>query len=544
MSEYIKVYEPRVNVKGTAEQSKIVYMGGSRVDEQRYVADSSQVKPQTPVQSLFTVYPNNTRTVVDRYIKVRSYIEVTCDQPHQLSVNDALRQFPMNSIVETTTCTINGFPVAENTGDDLHAMLCYGNSTEERNRSISMSPAQPDQYQDYSDWTIYGSARNPLASYGENSAEPSRGGFVYEVVDANTFKAVVTEPLMLSPFFKGFGPQEEGMVNVNQINVSLRYKSDVGRVLSHASTGNAITSVSMTFTAPPELLVTQITPDVLQPIPELQVLPYYKKQTYIKQLQTLAPGASNTNIISDTIKLNQVPRQMYIFCRRSRASSNFGTSDSFLSLKNLQILWNSEQLFSSTSQQQLFEISRRNGCNLSWPQFSKYRGSVICIDFGGNLGLPDGQAPGVRGQFTCQVNGLTGTNEASTDFEPEFYIVFMMEGTLSISEGTAMASLGNLDTQDVLDARDAPELHHLNYEKLQGGSFLSSLKNVVSKVAHGVESALPMAKTIAGVVAPEFLPAVETAGRVAKCAKELTGGRLAGGRLAGGRLAGGRLRRR
>tara|TARA_R110002126_G_scaffold144735_1_gene290791 strand:+ start:20 stop:1654 length:1635 start_codon:yes stop_codon:yes gene_type:complete len=544
MNDYIKVYEPRVNVKSSVEQSKIVYMGGSRIAEQTHVADSSQTSPQIPIQSLFTVYPNNPRTIVDRYIKVRSYIEVTCDQPHQLGTNDALRSFPMNSVIETTTCTTNGFPVAENTGDDLHALKCYGNSVEDRSRSVSMTPAQPDSYQEYSDWTTYGSARNPLANYGENSAEPSRGGFVYEVVSPTVFRAVVTEPLMLSPFFDGNGHQEEGLVNVNQLNVSLRYKSDLSRVMSHASTGNAITTVGMTFYRAPELLVVQITPDVLQPIPELQVLPYFKKQTFIKQLPTLTAGQTNTNIISDTIKLNQVPRYMYLFCKHSRATSDFKTSDSFLSLKNLQLFWNSEQLFSSTSQQELFEISRRNGCNLDWPSFSKYRGSVICIDFGGNLGLPDGQAPGVRGQFTLQVNGLQGTNESSEDFTPEFYMVFQLEGTMSISEGVAMASLGNLDTQDVLEARDAPELSHLDYQKLQGGSFLSSLKNIVSKVSHGVESALPVAKLIAGVSAPEFLPALGMVGQVAKVGKCLTGGRLAGGRLAGGRLAGGAVRRR
>jgi hypothetical protein len=543
--ENVKVIEPRCNVKADTEKDHVVLTGGLRLNEQINAADSWGSAGTTPVQASFTVNPPSTSTIVDRNIKVRCFFEVSTDQPLQLGLNDALRQFPIASIMDVLTVQINGETVSDNMADKIHAMLCYGNDAETRRGDTSTSPSMPDNYQEYSDYSVYGSGKNSLSNYGEQAVEEGRGGFPVEVLSSTSFRVVITEPLFLSPFLNGLHMSDEGFVNVNQMNVNMRWKQNISQILSHSSLGNAITSVSVSMYRAPELLTTFITPDLTQPIPQLQVLPYVKTQEYIKQMGSIAPGIS-TRVVSDSIKLSQVPRKIYLFARHQRSTSDFSTSDSFLFLENLSVLWNNQSgLFSSATAQDLYRVSKGNGLNHTWSQFSKYRGSVFCAEFGKDIGLLDSEAPGCQGQYTIQVQA-TMKNVSTSDFTGEFYMVVLNEGTFSISENFARASLGNLNQQMVLMAKQSPELHHLTYSQLQGGGFFSGLKNIVNKIARGVQTVAssPITQQLVGTLAPEFAPALGMVGQVANVARRATGGRVAGGGVSGGGRKMKRLSRR
>ena len=280
--ETVKVLEPRVNIKEDTQKNHVVLYGGLRYTEQVEPADSWGSPTSTPIQAVWNIFPSSTQTIVDRYMKIRCYVEITTDADLQIGSNDALRQYPISAITDVLTVQINGEAVSDNLGDKIHAMLCYGDRSE-LTKSCSMTPDFPDNYQNYSDYTLYGSAKNPLGGYGEcgMSADP-RGGFPVEVIAPNQIRAVITEPIVISPFYNGHGSQEEGFVNVNQFQISYRWKSDLTKILSHSSTGNPITSVDVKFYRAPEILYTQITPDLTQPIPQLQILPYIKLQEYLK----------------------------------------------------------------------------------------------------------------------------------------------------------------------------------------------------------------------------------------------------------------------
>lgn len=538
--ENVKVYEPRVNVKADVEKDHVVLMGGLRVNEQVSAADSWGSAGTTPVQASWTVNPPSTSTIVDRNLKVRAFFEITTDQPLQLGLNDALRQFPIASIMDVLTIQINGETVSDNMADKIHAMLCYGNDAETRRGDTSTSPSMPDNYQEYSDYSVYGSGKNSLSNYGEQAVEEGRGGFPVEVLSSTSFRVEITEPLFLSPFLNGLHMADEGFVNVNQMNINMRWKQNISQILSHSSLGNAITTVSVSMYRAPELLTTFITPDLTQPIPQLQVLPYVKSQEYIKQMSALSAGAS-TNIVSDSIKLSQVPRKVYLFARHQRSTSTQDTTDSFLSIENLSVLWNNQSgLFSSATPQDLYRISKGNGLNQTWSQYSKYRGSVFCAEFGKDIGLLDTEAPGCQGQYTIQVQA-TMKNQSTASFTGEFYMVILNEGTFSISENFARASLGNLNQQMVLMAKQSPELHHMTYSQLQGGGFFSGLKNIVNKIARGVGAVAnsPLTQTLVGSLAPEFAPALGMVGQVAGAARKATGG----GGYSGGKIAGKKMKR-
>ena len=526
--ETIKVVEPRVNVVSDVQKNHVVLYGGLRYTEQVESADSWGSPTSTPINAVWNIFPASTQTIVDRYMKIRCYLEVTTDADLQLGTNDALRQYPISSITDVLTVQINGQAVSDNLGDKVHAMLCYGDR-DELHKSTSMTPNFPDNFQNYSDYQIYGSAKNSLGGYAEcgMSGDP-RGGFPVEPLAPNKFRAVVTEPIMISPMYNGHGSQEEGFLNVNRIQISYRWKSDLSKVLSHASTGNPITSVDVKFYQAPEILYTQITPDLTQRLPQLVVYPYCKLQEYLKPTNTFLAGQTR-QLVSDSIKLSQIPNLMYVFARHARETSNYETSDSFLVLEKLDVLWNNQSgLFSQCGKQELFEISRRNGCNLSYPAFSKYRGSVFCAQFGTDIGLLDTEAPQVQGQWTIQVRP-TFTNASTDDDDWDFYVVFANCGTFSISENMGRVSLGNLTPENVLNAKESDELDYQHYENLQGGKFHLKLKHLINKVARGVQTGAKVAKAM-------NVPYASEVGEVAGLARKLTGGRVSGGALMGGQV--------
>ena len=477
----VKMMAPVINVKQDLEMNHVISLGCQRYTPQVVTAQSWQ-STGPPIQSSFVYNPPSLQSITDRKIFVRSYVDIVTDQPMVLGLEDSLRAFPVNSIVDVTTISINGESVSDNTQSKLHAMLCYGNSPEERTKSVSVAPAQPDQFQQYNSWTTEGSARNTAAYYGEVQGEMSRGAFPVQVLSSTHIRAVVTEPIFVAPMNQGFGPQVEGFVNVNELTVNLRYSSNVGRVLSHSSNGNVITNVTVTFYQSPELLLDVYTPALTQPIPQLQILPYNKLNEYVRTMSDLASGAS-VQVYSDTIRLSQIPKYIYLFARRSDATSTFGTCDSFPSIESVSISWgNSSGLLAGASKQTLFEISRRNGCNLSWVQWSKQRGAVLAIELGKDIGLEDFEAPGLNGAYTFQ-SQVTFSNQSESSMSCQFYVVTVNQGTFSIAPNSARASLGGVTPEMVLAARNSPEVVRSEYESLHGSGFWSSLKNIIHKVS-------------------------------------------------------------
>jgi len=138
---------------------------------------------------------------------------------------------------------------------------------------------------------------------------------------------------------------------------------------------------------------------------------------------------------------------------------------------------------------------------------------------------------GCQGQYTIQIQ-MKVENDTGAVFNAEFFQVFLMEGTFSISENFARASLGNLTSDVVLRAKaEGEELDYHHYNRIHGGSFWSGLKSFVNKVARGVQTVAPIASKVLSAIAPEFSPVVAGVGQAANVARQLTGGRLAGGKV-------------
>ena len=150
---------------------------------------------------------------------------------------------------------------------------------------------------------------------------------------------------------------------------------------------------------------------------------------------------------------------------------------------------------------------------------------------------------GCQGQYTIQVQ-MDVVNDSGETAAWEFYQVFMMEGTFSISENFARASLGNLNNQMVLQTKmSGREVDYHHYVSLSGGGFWSGLKSFVNKIATGVGSVARFVAPVVSAIAPEFAPIVAGVSGLSSAVKDATGGRLSGGMLAGGRVSRRAMRR-
>lgn len=526
----IVVKEQVMDVVSDSQQNHIVYSGCQRSTQQVLSAQSSQLNPSPPQQTTFVYNPPSLQSVVDREIYVKAYLDVVVNQPLVFGVEDCLRAFPLNSITNITSVSINGESVSDNSGEKLAPLLTYGVTSQELDRTASTTPAQPDSYQQYNSWVTEGSARNPACFYGENSGCVSRGSFELEILSPTHFRCVVSEPLFISPLSQGFHGKVEGMVNVSELVVVLTHSQNVGRILSHSSNGNPITVVSTTFYRVPELLLTICTPPIDQPIPSLQQLPYQKPNQYVREMGNIAPGATQ-NIYSDTVRLSLIPEYIYLFAKHSQSTESFATSDSFLSIENVSVSWgNDTGILANASKEQLFQICQKNGCTLSWPAWSRFRGGVMAIRLGAEIGLQPFEAPGLSGSYTIQVN-ITFKNQSASTFNGSFYLVTMNSGVFSIAANVGRASLGGLTPEIILEARrSGRQMSHADYKRLSGGSFWTSLKSIINKVS--------------GALAP-VLGAVNPAlGQIATGVRDLTGSGVpravmsdmsSGGRVVGGR---------
>ena len=187
-------------------------------------------------------------------------------------------------------------------------------------------------------------------------------------------------------------------------------------------------------------------------------------------------------------------------------------------------------LLASASQQQLYNISKKNGVDLSFPEWSGNTplvglsnmeagisgffssvapngfqatglvGSVLCLDFGVDIGLSDIHAPGQLLNSQLQITAdFVNINQADT-FMFTMYIVTVSEGIWTVENLNSINQIGVLSKEDVLNATRNPAIDYKSTDNIYGGDFVGKVKSAGKKVLAGLKSALPYARDVASVI--------------------------------------------
>lgn len=460
---------------------------------------------------------------------------------------DAPRQFPIASGTNALKVSINNEAVSINISDIVHAMQYFNSDEHLKQGDYSMSPSYPDQAQQYS--STFMTNRSPLSFYGDSGDEGvvGRAGFPFTIVSNTNTTAVVDmyccEPLWISPLYWGKG-NSNGFVNVSTIDVTFTFLSAFGnRAWSHDAVSSGIQTTISSITASfnnfspafsyadntPQMFINFITPQDVQVIPwNLPITyPYFNVVPNSTDLGNVASNAT-VNAVSNNLQLSNIPNRVFIYIRETNNDlySTPNNPDTFFSIETLSVKFNNKTgIFSSANKRQLYEMSVKNGCTLSWAQWSGLPlystgsfsttysgvGSILCFEFGSDLPLDSLEAPGKDGQYQLQVQ-MTAINRSNRTINATMYIVYVNEGTFVIPKlGEAKSYTGVISSADILYAQRNPFIDYKDVEQVQGsGNFLSSLKHFGKDVGKALK-----------VAAPHILPTVKEAVSIAKDAAPL-----------------------
>ena len=474
------------------------------------------------VNATFSLPPANPETIYDRHVYLKQPVTLTfngtCPSGTNLLLDqrDAFRAFPLSSCMSNLAVKINNTQNSVVLKDGIHAFMRYHNGDESRQIDYSMTPTMLDNVQNYSDGAL--SNRNVLGQYKTDSFDFSRGAFPYSSVvqtpaDASgnatsVVSATLTEPLFLSPLLFG-RDQGPGLVGIQTFEVVVTW-GDLSRLWSHDASGNNITSITVNLSQP-TLLIQQIIPQDLQLIPKRSIYSYFELANYSNNYgRALNPNEFITTN-GPNVQLGSIPRKVYIFAKKQNSGLTITDTDTFLSISSISINWNGKDgLLSSCSQQDLYNISKANGCDMSYADWigktqgltisgptNSYglAGSVLCLNFGEQIGLESYQAPGLLGTFQFQVTNIGLTNVNSTkSIQPELWYWFVNEGTFNVMNNTSLSQIGVISKMDVLNSANAPIVSYKAAKHIHGANFLDDLKSVGRDVWSGVKSAIKEVK--------------------------------------------------
>lgn len=539
-----KVIDPRLAIR---RRRDYVALKGAMVS-------THQAFPATTINNSslqVTCNPPNRGIVVSRLVYKRVSFDITINGvnpgPGPLLTEGYYgpRAYPLASVTSSEQITLNNDTLTQAPVSQYWpALLWYHNEWRNRFGQYSLTPSMQDQFQDYGE--AAGTIRNPLAGYGDNSLECTRRSFAGLEVLTNTqnqatLRLTVTEPILISPLVFGQGSNfTSGLSGLQNMSYTATL-GDLRRVMSLTPTqgdpAKLITNNDIIVNmASATLLFNYLTPDPLMPVPRNIVTSYFSIVSYpTRSSAPVLPGAS-VDLNMQSIQVTSIPRRIYVFARRDDAEQTAFTSDTFMSFpigeNPVSMTWNNNQFLSQCSTEDLYNISVKNNVNMNYSQFVKNTGSVLCLDFGTDIGLMSDEAPGSLGNYQMSIRARF-KNTSQETLTPSLYVVVVYEGTFNVRDGNCSHMIGVLSRRDVLNAQRVPGVTYSSSADVYGGNFFKKIGSAFRKAASFAKDNKLLSKGLSLV--PH--PAAQMASRVAA----MSGLGMSGGEAYGEGMSGGNL---
>jgi hypothetical protein len=482
--------------------------------------------------------------------------------------NLAPRQFPLANAMQSLDVTINGTHFTVTPSEYIHAIMQY-TTPQYRNQIFSGTAHMPDRNTSF----MHGYDASPLNLAGEGSflGELPRGTHLTNAFQFNDsvldFKKI-REPLFISPLLQYFG---HGMTNINEINVTINWVSAlVPHMFSYVPCNNVNAdsiglthghvvpnpnALSVTFPTNPNLVVRYYSPDDDIDIPAQTSLIHHQPYRLSRALGLIAPVANTLSFTGDNIRLNQIPAAVYIWIQKSTGTRNLANMTAFTDYHNpiTQIkvnFGNQTSILGNLDQFQLLDLAVENGFDAGSALISDYNtnGNIVresfCLKliFGKDIPLPEGQTPGLRGDFNFQINGDyvmpmcletdIAQNAARGDFlnldggagtataNMSLEQLFIYSGKVEIRPQECTVETGIINVGDIVGAEDMGGTYDsLGYEggSLVGGSHVGGSEVGGSAVGGGFGSLVSsFAKNL-----PQIIETGKKVGEAGSSAKQL-----------------------
>jgi len=383
----------------------------------------------------------------------------------------------------------------------------------------------------------------------------------------NTWEIVIqfttTEPFIcLPPWINTNSNNQAGLVGVNNLSCNFNIDSTCARVFSTAnsyisnitlgatsavmSTPNISTSTDIEVNGVTYVVSTSVDagsainpfqssqllfnflslqPEQYKKISSKNCVPYLDYPRYLSSQQSTATIVSGgtTTLTSQSLQLNQIPDLLLICVRKPMSTQNWTDPSAFLTINSISMSFNNTAgILSSANQQQLYNISYRNGSAQSFYEFagttrSNYTGSV---DSSGNISysqvkvgrgavvgttgsllvlnpvydfsLPSYLSNSSLGQYNLYFT-INVTNQfASAIANPEICVITINSGIFTTQLGTSIINTGILTKEDVLRTKNQdPTIDTSDHKRFIGGNLSNfGMSNVLKLVKKHVKGFL------------------------------------------------------
>lgn len=417
----------------TDELSFGVVKGASNNSFQQFEAQtksssSINVNINVPSESIILNRKVMLQTTLNFEIEITG-VQATTTNVFNYGSNAALQAFPINSLFNNITCSINNTNVNCNLKDILPQLLLLNNNKLLAQYN-STCPSQPDYYyKNYKDGV--GNNNNVLGGYKNtlsNDLSP-RGAYVLDgferfymakgtttwvKVDTNTstdltdkfliqMTVTTTEPFIgLSPFIFGDPKHNsQGLVGINSLNFMMNVgepnrmfsyagpgddakpvDSNQSIRLGHSNTSSSSSSTSKEAFSSCKVLCNFLTAQDTDVIDAKNVVPYLDFPRFITNgTQPSDPlvdfgtdyskKLTSYTVQTNNIQLNQLPDYFIVVVRKPMIEQKMTDSSTFLAIKKITVsLSNSQGLLSNAEQVDLWKMSVRNGSSQSFEEFS------------------------------------------------------------------------------------------------------------------------------------------------------------------------------
>jgi len=519
----------------TSDLTYAVVSGASSTTYQAFTASSNSNSSLS-----FSIQLPSESIVMGRDILLETDLRITLrvtgvpntEVAFKYGIESAFSPFPFSQLIGTASAQINNTSVSINLVDVLPQLLAM-NDRAYLTEFSATTPSLPDgDYGTYADGV--GASNNPLANYSyasyPNGLLP-RGSFpVVQSVRRYNAAGVfqddslvsagatnywdialsihVSEPIFISPFTWSDPTRcAMGLVGVNNFTLTLNMNTPSNVSIPSKNAGDPAVAQTRCFGSSSKyiagiragtltdsamfvntrLLVKFLSTQPSDIIEPRNVVPYTDYPRYItpaSNSELIASGATTT-ITTQNVQINQMPSKFLICVRLPVAQQSINNPSTFLSIRSVSInLNNASGLLSSAQTVDLWRISKKNGSNQTWAQFSGVEqnivdatgvlssiatgGSLLVLDPAINLSLPESLSNGSLGSYNFQAN-ITVFNQYDYDIQPEVVIVCVNDGIMVTNQGTSTTYTGILTRQMTMEAKSMKAIPHTEEVRMTGG---------------------------------------------------------------------------
>ena len=494
----VKHIDPRLNL--TANKQFTTSQGAQNIAKAEYSPNGTI---GTAIN--FSCNPDNRNTVVSREVtkKVTFRAVITGDTkagvvgtPLFPNFSIAPAYMPVVRVTDNESMKIGSDSVTLQNSNIVREALCRYDCDSHYSGSANFN----DTYQTFEEAT--GTNRSALANYGSTYGETTSraalssfagnadlatntGANAGDPVTA-TLVWTVEEPIFMSPFVFGKDAENaEGIYGVDSMHYFCNFGS-LNPALSYDNTLltarldnlNVVVSIDAF-----SLIFKYLTPQVNQPIPRNALFSYYEPFVRNNAVIAVNPGVETADQ-QISLQLSGVPRRVVLLCRDVDQTGSKPLRYLSLVENSMNIRINSQPSFLNQTNQQIYDMCRRNGLKLSRSQWENYVGSVTVVDFGSDIALMPEQAPGVsqKNQFTFVARFKNNSAEV---INAQFTVIVIYEGLFRMEDGMCRHEINPLTEQSIIATPTNTDLEQDHSpDNVYGGGLRSGLR----RVRCGVES--------------------------------------------------------